>query len=92
MFTLFSLYNHARFFLLKYAPRESATMPRYLKNLFVVGVTLFSISQVFAKKRELPEQVIVTPVGNFRLTNLKIDHALGFQFIDGELLNETNKT
>jgi len=67
-------------------------MPRYLKNLFVVGLTLFSMSQVFAKKRELPEQVIVTPVGNFRLTNLKIDHALGFQFIDGELLNETNKT
>jgi hypothetical protein len=66
-------------------------MPIYLRKLIVVLLAFFSITQALAKRRELPDQVIATPVGNFRIMNLKIDHALGFQFIDGELLNETNK-
>jgi hypothetical protein len=53
---------------------------------------LFFCSPVLAKPRTLPDQIIATPVGNLRITNLKCNHALGFQFVDGKIVNETSKS
>jgi hypothetical protein len=65
---------------------------RYLRSLIVVGLALTCVPQAFAGDRALPDQVISTPIGNIRIANLKVAHVLGFQFIDGQLINETNKT
>ena len=51
---------------------------------------------VFANRRALPDQVIPTPVGTFRISDLKCDsiHSLGptVLFVQGKLVNETNKS
>jgi hypothetical protein len=58
----------------------------------VLVIILFFCAPIFAKRRALPDQIISTPVGNFRITDLKCLHGLGTQFVDGKIVNDTTKS
>jgi len=58
---------------------------------FLLSV-IFLCAPLLAKPRTLPDQIVATPVGSLRITNLKCSRALGFQFVDGNIVNETSKS
>jgi len=53
---------------------------------------LFVCAPVLAGRRALPDQIVATPVGNLRITDLKCDHALGVLILKGQIINETSKS
>jgi hypothetical protein len=56
------------------------------------AIVLVCCSPAFAKRRALPDQIVATPVGNIRITEIKCDHPLGYQFVQGKIVNESNKS
>ncbi len=54
------------------------------------AVIFFSWS-AFAGSRTLPDQIVPTPVGNLRVTDLKCNHAGGVLIIQGRIANETGR-
>jgi hypothetical protein len=65
-----------------------------LKFRTIAGVLcLLAATQAVAGNwRDQPDQTVETPVGRFTLTNLRARHTVGILHIEGELVNETNKT
>lgn len=57
----------------------------------LVFILLLCCGPVLAAHRKLPDQIIETPVGTFRVTNLSCEHGIGFLFVDGSIVNETSK-
>ena len=62
-----------------------------MKSLCII---LFFCAPVFGTWLKLPDQTVETPVGNFKITELKCDHhAVGnFLVVNGRIVNETSKS
>jgi hypothetical protein len=65
-----------------------------LKLKTIAGLLcLFVATQAVAGNwRDQPAQTVETPVGKFTLTNLRARHTIGILHIEGEIVNETNKS
>ena len=63
----------------------------WLTASLLLAVLSFSIPAL-AKRRPLPDQTVTTPVGDIKITNLMCDHALGFLFLNGNIVNATTKS
>jgi len=61
-------------------------------SLKMLVFVVFLCAPLFAARHKLPDQVVETPVGNFRITNLDCFHGIGQMFVKGRLVNETSKS
>ncbi len=58
-----------------------------------LALTVLSVcTPALAGRRALPDQIVATPVGNIRITDLKCDHAGLVLIIQGKIVNETSKS
>ena len=64
----------------------------------VKGIGLVSIfvaictNSALAGPRKLPDQTVQTPVGNFRIVDLRCNHLLGSVYVWGTVVNETGRS
>jgi hypothetical protein len=73
-----------------FAPPKRHGKAAAMKSLCIIP---FLCPATFAAAAyKLPDQIVNTPVGNFRVTNLICDHLFGTLFVDGRIVNETTKS
>jgi hypothetical protein len=65
---------------------------RQVQPMAVLSLAVLFGAHALGKPRALPDQIVATPVGNLRITDLNCDHALGFLFVRGNIVNQTSKS
>jgi hypothetical protein len=73
--------------------RNSLRACRNARLMVSVSLTILCLpTPALAGFRSLPDLVVATPAGNVRITDLKCNHVMGTLLVQGNVVNETNKS